>query len=545
MKAIDLYSGVGGWSLGLRLAGIEVVASYERWGLANETNFKNNHHPAQTVDIRRLDPCDLPQDIDFVVGSPPCTQFSFSNRGGNGDIDDGLRDIRCFLAVVDRLRPLGWVMENVPRVADILRKELRPDGALAEFAHLPMSIHVYNLEEFGLPQKRRRCFAGNFDHELLTAYRARASRLVLGDVLDALSTDLVVDPSFGITIPQRDLEDHHPEDYLDGEEERINRAAKEAHPIYNSMPFPDPRRRAVRTITATCTRVSRESIVIDDPENSGKFRRLTLRERATLQGFPISFQFFGQSSGQKVKMIGNAVPPVFTYLLAHAMLGTALEDVPSIKDAAANLTTANQKPPLTPPDRSARKFKPDRTFRLAIPSLRLKSGVRFELANAFASDAERASGTVSWVVRFIHGTSKDIRQLPLNGELLDRILRTPLGGTSSIVWAEIAQMTDEIGQFDLARMQQVWTRSGPGLTRPFMLLDLLDTFGSRLARTFADERQIAEELVSRFVFDDSPPGMRKLLGAAPVVAAGLIVGSCANAILCSENGTDEIQRMIV
>jgi hypothetical protein len=47
------------------------------------------------------------------------------------------------------------------------------------------------------------------------------------------------------------------------------------------------------------------------------------------------------------------------------------------------------------------------------------------------------------------------------------------------------------------------------------------------------------------VFDDSPPGMRKLLGAAPVVAAGLIVGSCANAILCSENGTDEIQRMIV
>ena len=70
MKAIDLYSGVGGWSLGLRLAGIDVVASYEKWGAANETNFKNNHHPAQTVDIRRLDPSDLPQGIDFVVGSP-------------------------------------------------------------------------------------------------------------------------------------------------------------------------------------------------------------------------------------------------------------------------------------------------------------------------------------------------------------------------------------------------------------------------------------------------------------------------------------------
>lgn len=543
MKAIDLYSGVGGWSLGLRLAGIEVVASYEKWGLANETNFKNNHHPAQTVDIRRLDLSDLPQGIDFVVGSPPCTQFSFSNRGGNGNIDDGLRDIRCFLTVVDRLRPSSWVMENVPRVAEILKKELRPEGALSEFAHLPMSIHILNLEEFGLPQKRRRCFAGHFDHELLKAYRERTSRLVLGDVLDALSADPVVDPSYGISIPKRDLVDHHPEDYLDGEEERINRAAKEAHPIYNSMPFPDPRRRAVRTITATCTRVSRESIVIDDPENSGKFRRLTLRERATLQGFPVTFQFFGQSSGQKVKMIGNAVPPAFTYLLAHAMLGTTPDKLAPLKDAAANLRTTNQRPPLTRPDRSARKFKPDRTFRFAIPSLRLKSGVRFELANAFASDAERASGTASWVVRFIHGTSKDIRQLPLSGELLDRILRTSLGGASSIVWAEIAQMTDEIGQFDLARMQQVWTRSGPGLTRPFMLLDLLDTFGSRLARTFEAERQIAEALVSRFVFDDNPPGMRKLFGAAPVVAAGLVVGSCANALFCSESGTDEVQRL--
>lgn len=38
LRAIDLYSGVGGWSLGMRLAGINVVASYERWGPANETS---------------------------------------------------------------------------------------------------------------------------------------------------------------------------------------------------------------------------------------------------------------------------------------------------------------------------------------------------------------------------------------------------------------------------------------------------------------------------------------------------------------------------
>ena len=68
LRAIDLYSGVGGWSFGLRLADIDVVASYDRSGPANETNFKNNHHQAQTVDIRRLDLTDLPRNIDVVVG---------------------------------------------------------------------------------------------------------------------------------------------------------------------------------------------------------------------------------------------------------------------------------------------------------------------------------------------------------------------------------------------------------------------------------------------------------------------------------------------
>ena len=63
LRAIDLYSGVGGWSLGLRLANVEVVASYEKWGPANETNFKNNFHQAQTVDIRRLALADQLADV--------------------------------------------------------------------------------------------------------------------------------------------------------------------------------------------------------------------------------------------------------------------------------------------------------------------------------------------------------------------------------------------------------------------------------------------------------------------------------------------------
>ncbi len=87
-RAIDLYSGVGGWALGLALAGIEVVESFEWWNEAALTHGRNFKSPVRQLDIRSLDVKSLPPNLDFVVGSPPCTQFSFSNRGGNGDIAD-------------------------------------------------------------------------------------------------------------------------------------------------------------------------------------------------------------------------------------------------------------------------------------------------------------------------------------------------------------------------------------------------------------------------------------------------------------------------
>jgi DNA (cytosine-5)-methyltransferase 1 len=211
-RAIDLYSGIGGWSLGLRLSGIEVVASYEYWGPANETNFKNNAHLAQTVDIRRLALADLPSDIDIVVGSPPCTQFSFSNRGGGGDIADGLKDIKKFLSIVDHLKPRVWAMENVPRVAKIIETEMQDGGALEDFRHLGCSTHIVDMAEFGVPQRRRRCIAGNFNMQLLNSYRSGARTPSLGDVVQALAANPITDPLFGIELLRTNLTDHVKED---------------------------------------------------------------------------------------------------------------------------------------------------------------------------------------------------------------------------------------------------------------------------------------------------------------------------------------------
>lgn len=531
IRAIDLYSGVGGWSVGLRLAGVEVVASYELWGPANETNFKNNSHHAQTVDIRRLAVDDLPPDIDVVVGSPPCTQFSYSNRGGGGDLADGLKDIIRFLTIVDHLKPRMWAMENVPRVAKIIDKELEPGGVLAEFAHLGCTTHVVDMADYGIPQRRHRCIAGNFDIELLKSFMPAAHAPTLGAVVAALAANPVVDPLYGLSIPRPDLIDHVEEDLLSSEEVRINRANKMTHTVYNSMPFPDPMDRTVRTITATCTRVSRESIVIAVPGQIDAYRRLTLRERACLQGFPITFQFYGANYGQKLRMIGNAVPPAFSYLMGHVLQGHQAKDAPSLCHAARNLKHPKPIPLETPPDRAGARYAATRTFKFAVPSLQLKSGVRFELANDCAGDI------VIWRMAFYFGTSKAIHSIPLSEETAGCLERA----ASLAMKAVVAPYLERIGQFvenaDIANMQAVWTHRRPGGTRAFMLLDKLDEIGSAMANAIAPHSDEASRLIEAIIQHHygasaaALPGLAKLERNSATILAGLFIGSTVNPLL--------------
>ncbi|EIX9399514.1 TPA: DNA cytosine methyltransferase [Pseudomonas aeruginosa] len=528
MRAIDLYSGVGGWSLGLRLAGIDVIASYERWGLANETNFKNNQHQAQTVDIRRLALSELPKNVDIVVGSPPCTQFSYSNRGGNGDLADGLQDIIKFLSIVDYLKPKLWAMENVPRVTKVIEKELQPGGKLEQFQHLNISTKIINMEEFGLPQRRKRCIAGNIDFALLESYKAYLPRRTLGEIITALTEENVLDPIYGINVRHSELRDHVVEDVLSAEEVRINRANKTCHPVYNSMAFPDPLNKSVRTITATCTRVSRESIVIEAPHHENIFRRLTIRERAALQGFPINFQFYGETYGQKIKMVGNAVPPAFSYYVAQAILGKEAKDVPSLSSLSKQLTTPNPLSQSAKPEKPGIRYLTNRTFRFAIPSLRLKSGVRFELSNSFIGEE------ANWKAAFFFGTSKSIHSLELNAKTVSFLLKHLSLDSKAAILEEVGKLIDRLKAVDFLNLQRVWNHTGPSGTHPFSLLDTLDQAGnamiSALIKSVPSSSSLVSELVKQQYKDkaNSLPGLSKLEKNAHLVLAGVFVCATAN-----------------
>lgn len=522
-RAIDLYSGVGGWALGLALAGVDVVESFEWWGEAARTHERNFQTPVRQVDIRALDVTSLPTKLDFVVGSPPCTQFSFSNRGGNGDIGDGLKDISKFLEVVAHVDPQYWVMENVPRVAQILEREVASRGQLRRFRDLVSEIIVVDMADFGLPQGRKRMLAGKFPAALLNRYRGTTRRRTLGDVLSALESDPVVDPIYGVRLGRDKVTGLTNEVPLDYEETRMNREAKKYHPVYNVMQFPDELDRPSRTVTALCTRVSRESIVI---ETADGFRRLSLRERAALQGFPITFQFYGNTYPSNIKMIGNAVPPLMTYYIAQAMQEKPVAREPGVtrlRKALPRCSIASEVTPEVP----KKKYSDLRQFRAAIPGLRFGSGTRVELSNS------ASQGSPQWNVAFFFGTSKNFRKVNLDRSLeleLRRIFHSARVSARSV--KEIQRsLLKWLKDVDWRSLQMAWCHKASG-THPFDVIDRLGESAFELEGLLAEassqrlEDAVADLLLSGVAVKG--PKAKKLRAHALLILSGLLVGCWFN-----------------
>jgi DNA (cytosine-5)-methyltransferase 1 len=527
MAAIDLYSGIGGWTLGLKMAGIPVLASYEWWKDANRTHGMNFNSKHSEVNIRELKLADLPdkRKIKFVVGSPPCTQFSLSNRGGKGDIADGLIDVFKFLEIVEFLEPKHWAMENVPRVAGILEKELTPNGSLNRFKYLFNDIKVFNSADFGVPQDRKRMIAGNLPFDLLDSYKESTPKLHLRNVITALDKEIIIDPIYDIKLNRNDLTDHILESSLSFEEARINKDSKTAHPVYNAMSFPDRQDRPSRTITALCTRVSRESIIIKD--SLGSLRRLTVRERGCVQSFPITYQFFSNSYAGKIKMIGNAVPPLLTFYIAQSMQGKKKNRLLLPSMVPDKIVLSGEKAISNRPDNEGKKYPWNRSFWLAIPGLRFGSGVRFELKNYHNKD----KNSTTWAINFFYGNSKNIKQMVLDNKLFNSGFKKLGLQKNQRFMKEFLSYANYIKKIDRDGIQLNWTNVDRKMTGPIKLIDEIGAFGEKLYSLLDNKK--SQKLIENFVTDqfqtkNVPGDNKKITANATKIFTGFLIGAYFN-----------------
>ena len=174
LSVIDLFSGVGGLSLGAARAGFKVAGSVELDPIASAShafNFPATKHLCEDVSsltgARLLEACGLKTDkLAGLIGGPPCQGFSFIGKRDQSDPRNLL--FGQFFRLVAETRPAFFVAENVP---GILRKE---NARIIEAAmsQLPPIYHVLSpikirASDYGAPTIRTRVFFVGFDPSLV------------------------------------------------------------------------------------------------------------------------------------------------------------------------------------------------------------------------------------------------------------------------------------------------------------------------------------------------------------------------------------------
>ena len=428
----DLFCGAGGFSEGFRQAGFKVSWGVDNWPPAVST-FGHNFKRAQAVraDLLDFDPSQL-EPVDVLVGGPPCTHFSLANKGGNGDLAAGLALVKKFLDAVRVVKPKYWIMENVPNLRAILHRATQsPHATIAQAdldRYLPV-VKVLNAAKLGVPQSRLRMFSGNFPSPIEASsppvpmkkvvfglpppFGPRADR-VRGKVSDPLYE--------GVIISRSDLTDHYFDTSLGRTQAEMARQAKLYHPWYGKMRFPDDLEVPSRTIAATASKSSRASLIIRDPRVGSRYRIPTPRECASLQGFPITFQFWGVGAADNQRLVGNAVPPPVARALAAGILGAE-----GLRAAKAPTFELGELPPRLPVRRrvaSPYVFPLDRPYRGYVPGTLPYS--RVELDNQgerTPHPAGEGMHLMGWRAMLYLGYARDYASFVVDTETAFDILR--------------------------------------------------------------------------------------------------------------------------
>jgi DNA (cytosine-5)-methyltransferase 1 len=322
-RAIDLFSGCGGLTLGLERAGFKVLAAVEMDGGAAKT-YRANHPEVllKEIDIQDLGAETLrkelglvPGELDLLAGCPPCQGFSVlrTRNGGKRNRDARNTLVREMLRFVRVFRPKAFMMENVPRLLDRplfleLCRGLQRLGYRTQF-------DIKDAAQYGVPQRRRRLIllAGR-GFFIPFAKEARYRRTVREAISQLKNPQASRDPLH--SLPEKPRSDRVMRLIRDiprdggsrgdlpyNRQLRCHRSTDGFKDIYGRMPWDD----VAPTITGGCFNPSKGRFL--HPE---KNRAITMREAALLQGFPRSYTF-DTSVGKEALalMIGNALPPEF------------------------------------------------------------------------------------------------------------------------------------------------------------------------------------------------------------------------------------------
>ena len=355
LVAIDLFCGCGGFSYGFQEAGFEMVLGIDMWKDATVT-YKHNLPNACVIneDITNVGAADLlkkinmtSDEIDVIIGGPPCQGFSVS---GKRMIDDPRNKLyKSFVELVDNIRPKMFVMENVPGLIRLFGGKVKEE-VLHDFSSIGYRVTVQQLssDDYGVPQQRKRVFFVGINKEKMPedvefsfpkatfgipTNPAITCKEAISD-LDFVPDDVSLGEDIAYMLPaQSEYQKLMRENSNSIKNHSITIHKEQTKNIIAMVPdggnykdLPEELQ-STRKVHIAWTRMNsnKPCFTIDTGHNHHfhyKENRVpTVRESARIQSFPDRFEFIGIKTSQ-LKQVGNAVPPLMAKAIAEEVIKT-------------------------------------------------------------------------------------------------------------------------------------------------------------------------------------------------------------------------------
>ena len=324
MKLISLFSGCGGLDLGFERAGFEIPVANEFDSTIWNT-FRMNHKSTEllTNDIRKLSNDDFLDDIDGIIGGPPCQ--SWSEAGSQRGINDSRGKLFFdYIRILKDKQPKFFLAENVSGML-ANRHNAAVNNIIDMFRSCGynVTINLVNAKDYGVAQERKRIFYIGFRNDLNINFNFpegstanNSKKITLRDIIWDLQDS---------AIPAIENNRHNPNaknnnEYYTGSYSTIFMSR-------NRVKSWDEQAFTVQASGRHCQLHPQAPKMVFISKNVRQFvegkenlyRRMTIREIARIQGFPDDFKFDYRNVNDGYKMIGNAVPVQLAYEIAMAI----------------------------------------------------------------------------------------------------------------------------------------------------------------------------------------------------------------------------------
>ncbi len=313
--------------------------------------------------------------VDLIIGGPPCQAYSIAGRIRD---ENGMRDdyrnylFESYIKVVKQYRPKAFVFENVPGllsakpggfpIIDEIRKAFNEAGyeVLADLKQA-----VLDFTEFGIPQNRSRIIIlglsrleygdrvqdllRKFYNQILPGYKCekKTVRDAIGDLpaLYPLLFETKIDgKKYSHSVSEGVIRNHLPRWHSKRDIEIFRRLEQDIESGQKQYVSAEALKKLYEEETGHTSNVHKYYVLRwDEPSNlipahlykdglrhihpsSAQARSITVREAARLQTFPDDYEFIGSQMDQ-YKMIGNAVPPAMSKILAEAVYELLFKEI--------------------------------------------------------------------------------------------------------------------------------------------------------------------------------------------------------------------------